>query len=540
MTLKVATVFLAVCVLAGASGLDTIVRIDSGLVAGTGTAVRVYRGIPYAAPPIGPLRWKPPQPVKPWKGIRVASSFPMNCPQIQLTAASQHSEDCLGLNVWTPARSSSDRLPVMLWIHGGGFLIGAGSQSVYDGESLAAQGVVLVTINYRLGVFGFFAHPALSHESPAGVSGNQGILDMVAALEWVKRNISAFGGDPNNVTIFGESAGGTAVCLLMVVPQATGLFNKVISESAAWMNMPFNHLKEPSNGRIPAETFGEKLTQKLGTDVAGLRNKTTAEIMKQINLGELGGDAADRGESYLPVVDGQVIPDEPARLFATGKFHNVALIAGTNADEGTLMGGPPVRNVAALRTWASKRFKDHSGDVLAVYTTATDADAYAAAALAEGDYMFLQGTRSVLRAVSKVNPNTYQYHFTRVNGIGRRIKWGAFHASEIPYVFDTLPDSAYGTVPTFFGDFSADADSYNDQDKTLSKAMSAAWVRFAKTGDPNGPGLPAWSRFSTPSERYLELGDQIVAKQGLRTKQLDVLSDFAAGSGSTRASATSR
>ncbi len=508
-----------------ASGLDSIVKTESGLIAGSGTAVRSYKGIPFAAPPVGNLRWKPPQPVKPWKGIRVAKILPQYCPQIMLISGTQQSEDCLALNVWTPAKSPSAKLPVMVWIHGGGFTIGGSAQPVYDGEPLAAQGVVLVSINYRLGIFGFLAHPALSHESDHGVSGNYGMLDMVAGLQWVKRNINAFGGDPDNVTIFGESAGGTAVCLLMAMPQASGLFHKVISESAAWMYTPFSHLKESWYGRTPAEKFGEKY----GTDLAALRSKSTAEIMKAVGLPDMSGEAADRGETFMPVVDGWVLPDDPARLFAAGKFHNVALIAGTNADEGLLLGGPPVRDLATYRKWATKMFPAQADPMMAAYPAATDADAHGAAAQAQGDFMFLMGTRAVLRAAAKVNPKAYQYHFTRVSGIGRRIQWGAYHASEIAYVFQTLPDSAFGTVPTLFGDFSPDADSYNGDDDKLSKAMSSAWVQFAKTGNPNGPGLAQWPAFGDGKESYMEFGDRTGAKTALRKKQLDFLSDFATG-----------
>jgi len=510
--------------LACGAGLETIVKLDSGLVAGGGTAVRSYKGIPYAAPPVGDLRWKPPQPVKPWKGIRVANAFPAMCPQFVFFAGMQ-SEDCLGLNVWTPARQGSEKLPVMVWIHGGGFILGASSQTAYDGEALAAQGVVVVSINYRLGIFGFLAHPALSRESPQGVSGNYGMLDMVAALQWVQRNVGAFGGDPKNVTIFGESAGGTAVCMLMVVPQAQGLFQKVISESAAWMNNPISHLKESWYGRISMEKFGETL----GTDLVALRAKSTADILKLAGGPDMAGDRADRGEAFMPVVDGVVIPDYPARLFADRKFHKVGLIAGTNADEGTLLGGPPVHDLAQLRKYAEKTYGGQAQAMLAVYPAASDAEAYEAAQRASGDFTFLQGTRFVLRAASKENAKVYQYYFTRVSGIGRRIKWGSYHASEVPYVFGILPDSVYGTGPSPFGDFSVDADSYTDQDTKISKAMSGAWLRFAKSGNPNGPGLPVWPAFNTDKEVYMEFGDRITTATALRKKQLDFMTEFAAG-----------
>ena len=534
MKLTIAALLASIYSLAATTGMETIVKIDSGWLAGSGTSIRSYKGIPYAAPPVGDLRWKPPQAPQPWKGIRVAKTFPATCPQPLPLGGPPQSEDCLGLNVWTPARSASDKLPVMVWIHGGGFMIGASSQTVYDGEPLAAQGVVVVSINYRLGIFGFLAHPALSAESPQGVSGNYGMLDMIAALQWVKRNIGAFGGDPANVTIFGESAGGTAVCLLMVMPQAEGLFKKVIAESAWGMNRPISHLKESWYGRISMEKYGEKF----GADLAALRSKTTAEVLKLAGPIGLGGDASDRGEIFFPVVDGRVFPDDPSRLFSSGKFSNVALIAGTNADEGTLVGGPPVHNLAAYRKWAEKQFASQTDALLSLYPAATDADAWGASAKVSGDLEFLQGTRSVLRAVATVNPKTFQYYFTRLNGVGRRIKWGVFHASEIPYVFGTLPDSAYGTTATLFGDFSVDADSYSEQDGRLSKAMSAAWAQFAKTGDPNRTGIATWPPFGKTQEKYLEFGDQIAVKTDLRKSQLDFLSSFSASQRERAASAT--
>jgi len=506
-----------------ANGLDTLLKIDTGWVSGSGAGVRVYKGIPYAAAPTGQLRWKPPQPAQPWKGILVAKSFPANCRQA-LPLPGPQSEDCLGLNVWTPARSAAAKLPVMVWIHGGGFQIGASSQSAYDGEALAAQGVVLVSINYRLGIFGFLAHPALDQESPQGVSGNYALLDMVAALQWVKRNIGAFGGDSRNVTIFGESAGGTAVCLLMVVPQAEGLFQKAISESAAWMFGPISHLTESWYGRIAMTKFG----QKLGTDLTALRAKSAADLLKTLPPPMIRNDAADLGEDYMPVVDGWVIPDDPARLFAAGKFHHVALIAGTNADEGTLLGGPPVRNLEQYRKWGEQKVGPLVDKLLALYPASTDAEAHATSEHASGDLVFLYGTRSVLRAASKLNPNTFQYQFTRVNGIGRQIHCGSFHASEIPYVWETLPDSVYGTQASFIGDFSVNADTYNEQDRKLSQAMSAAWVAFAKTGSPNGSGLTRWPPFAG-KESYMEFGDQIAAKESLRKAQIDFMSEFTEG-----------
>jgi para-nitrobenzyl esterase len=525
MKIPIGILTVAASALAAVSGLENIVKIDSGLIAGSGTAVRVYKGIPYAAPPVGNLRWKPPQPVQPWKGIRITKAFPANCPQPPLVPGPQ-SEDCLGLNVWTPAQSAPARLPVMVWIHGGGFHMGASSQTPYDGEPLAAQGVVLVTFNYRIGVFGFEAHAGLNQESPQGVSGNYGLLDMVAALQWVQRNIAAFGGDPGNVTIFGESAGGTAVCLLMAMPRAEGLFHKAISESAAWMFGPFSHMKESWYGRVPMMQFGEKL----GPDIAALRAKSTAEILKILGPPKLGeADAAsERGEVYLPAVDGYVLPDDPARLFAEGKFHHVPLIAGANRDEGTLF-APPVRNLAQWRKWAEHKAGAQAGELMALYQAPTDADAHAASVEVSGDYAILYGTRSVLRANARLEPNTYQYLFTRVNGLGRSTRYGAYHAAEISYIFGTLPDLVYGTRPALWGDLTPYPDTYTEQDARLSQAMMGAWVAFAKTGSPNGPGLAPWPAFAPGKEDYLEFGDRIVAKSDLDRKHLDFMSRFCDG-----------
>ena len=428
MTPRILVLLLAAGALS-AAGLNTIVRTEAGLVAGSGATVHAYKGIPYAAPPVGDLRWKAPQPVKPWNGIRVATAFSANCPQMPVTPGPQ-SEDCLTLNVWTPAKRPAGRMPVMVWFHGGGFQMGAGSQSVYDGEPFALQGVVFVNINYRLGVLGFLAHPELSRENPQGVSGNYGLLDMVAALGWVKRNIEAFAGDPGNVTIFGESAGGTAVCLLMVMPQASGLFHKVIAQSAAWMDNPISHLKESRYGRVSAENFGARLGE-----VPALRKMSAAEIMKLKGASPSDSGAADRGEIHMPAVDGLVLPDEPPRLFAAGKSARVALIAGTNADEGTLLGGPAVRNLTALHAYTEKQFGGAADRLLPVYPAGSDTDAHAAATRIYGDWLFLAGTRAVLRANAKLDARTFQYHFTRVNGVGRKIKWGCYHASEIAYVF---------------------------------------------------------------------------------------------------------
>jgi para-nitrobenzyl esterase len=497
------------------SGLQTIVKTESGLVAGSGTSIRVYKGIPYAAPPVGELRWKPPQPVNAWPGVLVAKNFSPICPQSDRYHLGAQSEDCLKLNIWTPARSAGDKLPVMVWIHGGSFQVGASSQSVYDGEALAAQGVVLVTIEYRLGIFGFFAHPELSAESPHGVSGNYGLLDMVAALRWVNRNIAAFGGDPGNVTIFGESAGGAAVFLLLTMPQAEGLFQKAISESGGIL--PPIRLKDEPDGIMPLEKQGEKL----GLAISEMRKMSTAEVAKLAPWRNAGVGSGDR-VAWLPVIDGWALPDETLLLLRTGRFHKVPFMAGTNTDEGTLF-NPPVKDLESFREY-SKRIGVPFDAALEHYPAANDAEAHAAAAKLGGDVQFLLGTRAVLREMAKANPKTFQYYFTRVTGVGRQLGWGCFHTSEIQYVFGNLPDSYFGAEPSpLFGDMGVKADSYDEVDARLARTMSAQWVQFAKAGDPNGSGLPRWPRFNADREAYLELGDRIGTGESLRKKHIDFL-----------------
>ena len=254
-----------------------------------------------------------------------------------------------------------------------------------------------------------------------------------------------------------------------------------------------------------------------------------AELLKTLPPPMSGEAAAGRGEAYMPVVDGWAIPDDPAKLYAAGKFHHVALIAGTNADEGTLLGGLPVHNLAQYRKWGAEKMGKMAERLFSLYPAAADRDAHAAAAQAQGDLVFLYGTRSVLRAAAKANPRVFQYQFTRVNGVGRQIHWGAFHASEIPYIWETLPDSVYGTRASILGDFSITPDSYNEQDARLSAAMSEAWVAFAKAGSPNGRGLAEWPAFAAGKESYMEFGDRIAAGERLRAKEIDFMSEFSEG-----------
>ena len=318
---------LFLCSGSSAAGLETV-KTESGLVSGAGIEVRAFKGIPYAAAPTGELRWRPPQPPPRWDGIRKAEEFGAPCQQPSLgMKLPRLSEDCLTLNIWTPAKKAAEKLPVIVSIHGGGFLAGWSGLPAYDGEPFARRGLVFVSMNYRLGALGFLAHPGLSRESPRNSSGNYGLQDQIAALRWIRRNIAAFGGDPARVTIFGESAGGTSVCLLLVSPLAKGLFQRAVTQSPASMYQPIAHRTETWYGKPPAERMGEQLA----ADIAAMRALGADEVIKKSPAPDL---TLPNGSAFQPIVDGWVIPDDPAALFESGRAHRVALIAGTNSDEG--------------------------------------------------------------------------------------------------------------------------------------------------------------------------------------------------------------
>ncbi len=492
----VLALFVVVSTFTLVAAINPVVRIESGLVRGSGTDVVAFKGIPFAAPPVGPLRWKAPQPAAPWEGTRDAVEFCPSCPQpvIFAGAVSKQSEDCLGLNIWTPAKSAGDKLPVMAWIYGGGFTIGSSSQPTYDGEALARQGVIVVSFNYRLGALGFLAHPDLSRETPEGVSGNYGLLDQIAALKWVQRNIRNFGGDPGQVTIFGESAGGASVMTLLVSPLAKGLFHRAIAQSGTYAFTPIRHLRESWYGYKSAEAAGAEIG-----DLKTLREMSVQDLLKKALSS--GHPFFDFGRGiHRPIVDGWVLPDEPSTLYEQGRINQVPLIAGVNADEATLllMQLRTARTVAAYRTWLEESFgEEAAGRIIKMYPAAVDSDVNEAIQRLVTDFMFVEPTISVLRAVESKAP-VYLYRFTRVGAGGKATKLGAFHSSEIVYVFGTYK-SPILPLPG--------ADKFDDTDFAVGRAMMASWLQFAKTGDPNGPGLLKWPRYSARDQQCLEFGD---------------------------------
>ncbi|HKE92004.1 MAG TPA: carboxylesterase/lipase family protein [Gemmatimonadales bacterium] len=457
-------------------------RVAQGIVEGIDAAkpgVRAFLGIPYAAPPVGDKRWRAPEPPASWRGVRGAGKFGNRCIQTHpwpdmLFQSAAESEDCLTLSVWTPVKPG-DHLPVMVWIHGGGFFSGASDEQRHDGSALASKGVVLVAINYRLGVLGFLAHPGLTAESPQHASGNYGLLDQIAALRWVKANIAAFGGDPNNVTIFGESAGSLAVSALMVSPLARGLFHKAIGESGAFAGGRGSlHLAD-------AERRGAELASAMGVaSLAQLRATPPAKI-----IDALGTDFG----RFWPIVDGYVLPSDPESVYTAGKQNKVPLLAGWNSAEIKL----PPTTVAAFEQQLATAFPQDLDSARVEYPASDDRQARLSAIALASDNFIAHGTWKwiELHAATGGVP-VYRYLFDQPmpgdSGPPPADDPGAAHAMDIEYVFETL-DSRHL--------------AWQDVDRKVADLTATLWTNFAKTGDPNGPGVPTWPRWNAPGEKRL-------------------------------------
>jgi para-nitrobenzyl esterase len=468
------------------------VKLDTGRVTGALTGsnsdISAYKGIPYAAPPTGDLRWRAPQPAHNWDAARDATKFGPVCPQRE--GQEPQSEDCLFLNVWTPAKTASQKLPVMVWVHGGGFTYGSGSARIYEGTRLAEHGVVVVTLNYRLNILSGFAHPVLSRESEHG-SGNYGLLDQIAALKWVQRNIKEFGGDPGNVTLFGESAGGLSVSALVVSPQIKGLIEKAIVESG-------------SGTRLTTLEAAEKNGQEFVKQV-GLENDTAAiTALRAKSWKDLPNAANYRG---APVLDGWAFTDDPINVWAKGKQLNAPMIVGYNHDEATFFmarDGDLPKTVDDFQASVRKRYGDAAGQLLSLYPVKTEDDVYWSEISIRTEARMGLGARLQLRGMFTVPAKAYEYHFSHLPEVVRDPKRGVSHASELVYVFGTLPPTA------------------DPASRQMSEAMMNYWTQFAKTGDPNQSGLPQWPAFQKGSEDYLELHNPIHAAKDLNKDKLDV------------------
>ncbi len=472
-----------------------LVTTESGTVLGTLNAhhtVRMFKGIPFAAPPVGERRWTPPQPPLSWQGIRHADKFGSPCLQTDVFGDiyfrdSQPSEDCLSLAIWIPARPTAAKLPVLVWFYGGGFVAGSNSEPRYDGENLARKGVIIVSPNYRLGVFGFLSHPELSKESQHHASGNYGLLDQVAALRWVLANIAAFGGDLHNITIAGESAGSLSVNALMASPLSKGVFQKAIGESGAFFP------SRPTGGLqlkplAESEQLGVKFAESVGANsLAQLRTKPANELLQ-------AAAQYNRGFAFHPNIDGYFLTTEVATIYEQGAQSHIPLLAGWNADENkmSILLAPQKPTAKSFAEEAQARFGDQAPEFLKLYPAATDQEALLSAeALASDDFIAFSTWKWTDMQSKTGGAPVYQYHFEQIPAVkaGKMIgplpagEAGARHAGEIEYVFETL-QSEEG-VPWTAADFK------------VSDEMSSYWTNFAKTGDPNGIGLPAWPPYDS-------------------------------------------
>jgi len=451
----------------------TIAKVEQGSLQGTREAgLTVYRGVPFAAPPVGDLRWRPPQPAAKWSGVRPADTFAPQC--VQSIPSITTSEDCLYLNVWTPAKSSSARVPVLVWIYGGGFAVGGTSVPTYSGEFLAQKGVVLVSIAYRVGALGFLAHPELSAESPQHVSGNYGLLDMIAALQWIKKNIAAFGGDPTKVTIFGESAGGIAVSQLCASPLAKGLFEGAISESGGSFG-------PPRAGGMP----GENMRPLAIAELDGLAFAINAGAASVAELRKLPAEkvlAATRGMAW-PNIDGWVIPSDQYTLYEGKKFNDIPVLIGYNSDEGASFSHESAPK--AYIEGVHRRYDSFADSMLKAYPTGDKSVPKTARDLAR-DSAFGWHTWIWAQLQSSLGKaKVFYYYFDQhpdYPADSPQAGHGSPHGMEVEYVFGHVTGGSSGKPSA--------------TDFAISEAMATYWTNFAKYGDPNGKGMPAWPAFS--------------------------------------------
>ena len=480
-----------------AGGIHQPVSVEGGLasgVPGKDPSILTFKGIPFAAPPVGDLRWRAPKPVLAWKGVRRADKFSASCIQnivterkpwtFEFMTHGEISEDCLYLNVWTAAKSEAERRPVFVYLYGGGFAEGSGAVPVYDGEGLARKGLVVVTLNYRTGVLGFLAHPELTSESDHRASGNYGLLDQLAALEWVHENIAHFGGDPKRVTIAGQSAGGMSVHDLTASPLGKGLFQRAIVESGG-SSIDRVGISLSARSLAEAEAAGQKFAESKGAkSLAELR----AMSWKMLTESESGPSLR-----FAPIVDGYLLPAQVREIIAEGKQNDVPTLTGANTGE--LGGfGPPQGPVTAesFRTQARKRYGAAADEFLKLYPASNDEESRLAQRESVRDQalvsMYLWARERSKTAKTKV----YEYLWDHALPGPDADRFGAFHTSEVPYVLDTL--------------YMSDR-PFADRDRRIAGMMSSYWANFAATGDPNGKGLAAWAAVSEKPE-IMEVGDK--------------------------------
>lgn len=489
-----------------------VIQLHSGPVSGKmEEGTRIFLGIPYAAPPVGSLRWKPPVEIAPWKEVRKATEFAPSCPQPDEKEGSIYSEDCLYLNVWTPAKRADEKLPVMVWIHGGGFNFGSTSLPEYNGRNLAEKGVVVVTVNYRLGPLGFLVHPLLSQESSHGVSGNYGLLDQIAALQWVRKNIAAFGGNPELVTIFGQSAGSRSVSLQMISPLSEGLFQRAIAQSGGPI-IGSEYLSTLFTGNMAnVAEMGERLATRLGCDtkkdeLAAMRAKSAEEVVKAADCKT--GLFDDSGLFFAPVFDGWVLPCNPMTVFSAGQQHDVPIIVGSTLNEGNIyLVHEKDLTLAKYHSFLESRFEGNVAQASALFPALEEKKVGPAI-----DRLITVGAnaepaRLVARAMERMNSKAFLYRFTRLPDTPLARRLGVHHGVDLAYTFGNM----------------SGAEGYDKTDFDLSRKMMEYWTNFARTGDPNRPGLPEWPAYESSTDINLEFADTIHINNHLYEKECDFI-----------------
>jgi para-nitrobenzyl esterase len=481
------------------------VRTQAGMVQGVeANGIAVYKGIPFAAPPVGSLRWRAPEAAPPWSDVRSADKFAPSCTR---------TEDCLYLNVWTPAKSPNDRLAVMVWIYGGGFALGSTSTGLYDGTNLAKKGVVVVSVAYRLGALGFMTHPQLTAEQ-GGHSGNYGLLDMIAGLQWVKRNIAAFGGNPNRVTLFGQSAGSVAVSMLAASPLAKGLFQGAISESGGNFG-PARQENEPGTSMYSV-ALGEKTSAaflaRLGvTSIADARQKSADEMLKS--------SPSALADNFWPIFDGYVLSGDQYKLYEAGKYNDTPVLIGTNSDEGASF--VPSAKASDYQNSTRSGFGEYADKILETYPGGSDAEALRSNRDLVRDAGFGWPAWAWARLQSKTGKGkVYVYYFSHrppYPDAPQYKSWGAGHAAELSYVFGNFTAAIPG-----IGVLQAPSAS----DHALSEEMMSYWVNFAKAGDPNGRASPHWPAFTNANAQVMNLNDPSRAISVPNQDKLQVLEGY--------------
>jgi len=505
----------AICVTGGSAAAQmTQTRVEQGALSGVDKgAISAFLSVPFAAPPTGENRWKAPRAAERWQGTREAKAFSASCQQglsptgfgpwtHEYVVTGEVSEDCLYLNVWTPAKRSGGKLPVMVWIHGGGFSGGSASVPIYDGSKLAEKGVVVIGINYRLGLYGFMAHPELTAESSPQASGNYGLMDQIAALKWIRANVAAFGGDPDNVTIAGQSAGAMSVHHLLSSPLAEGLFVRAIAQSGSGTGVN-------AGDRATAERAGAALMQAAGvSSIAAMRALTPAQL--EAAQGKMGP-----GMGFAPVVDGLVLPDAS---FAGVNTHDVPILTGMTSAEMTGLNPTFGKSTpVTLREQIDRAYGAFGPEIAAFYPASTDAQANTAA----GELAMERGLASMAlwaaeRQATSKQP-IYAYLWDHAEPGPDAARYGAFHSSEIPYVFDMLDASPERP--------------FTDIDRRLAAMMGQYWVNFVKSGDPNGPGLPFWPVYLQSDRQILQIGGETFGRPLLPAAKLDAFRRYVAQGG---------